>query len=570
MSSTQGFFSSIPLNAGWALQKGIEAVRTDRIYFTTPLLLAGYTGYHSFLHLSTASFGRDSLAFRKKLINDAFSAGGIEKIQLLSRSVIGSISLYDRAREVKVGLAYLGVSTLLLYSMHSYIKDTSNNTLKFSSTIGEGGKEIFPDQHSHEINVQALKTYGQNENFVNATLMQPWTSKFSKGTKQAVEIADQALIQQDTPMTAYIKNIRSAACSVFGSNETCAFTPPTTETMNAQGIKDVCEQTKETLHKLNPTDYSEKAASGIQSICDWTWGNLPFVSREGDCSGLKANLYNQNTDELTHRLTELNRVCEVVTERAILQGRAEYPADSLEGYNAYKTLYYKIVSPEIPAPPTPDTYGKIFYDTFSALYNKTVTHETAKLPTPDTYIGIFYNTISALYQRLTTHLAPYSSTVYTAVDNQGQIFRDFLRFSNQFPLSSSETDPIKLAHYSETLGKIIPKDLDSLTPENMPILREAASSFFGISPGFSSSEFKKAYRELQKLHHADQNKGVISKHIYAINTQFKDVFSKKGGVGYEYNSGSSLGRSIYSIPTPDRVVTDLWESFSTWWNNPIP
>ena len=571
MPPAEGFFSTIFLNASWALQKGVETVRTDRIYFSTPLLLAGYTSYHSFVHLSTAVRGKDSGAFRAKLRADAFSTQGLERIQLLARSFFGSISFIDRAREVRASLGYLAVSTLLLYSMHSYIKDTSNNNLKFSSTSGEGEKEIFPNQHTHEINTQALKTYGQAESFVNGTLLTPLTSKFSKGTQQAVDIVDQAVLPQETPMSGYINKVRSTVCSVFASQETCAFTPPTTETMNAQGIKEACDQTRDSLHKLHPTDYSEKAASHVQSICDWTWGNLPFVSREGDCAGLKANLYDQDTTELTQRLSELDRVCEIATERAILQGRADYPIDDLEGYNAYKTLYYKIVSPDTTPPPTPDTYSKIFYDTFGALYNKTISLIKPGSPAPDSYNNILYNTISSLYHRLTTPIAPFSSIVYTTVDKQGEVFRDFLQFSNMFPLSSGESDPNKLSQYSKTLEKIIPKDLNGLTAESIPILREAASSFFGISPGFSSGEFKTAYRALQRVHHSDVNNGVTSQHIYTINTQFNGIFGKNAPEGaYDYTFGSFLGRSIYSIPSPNRVVTDLWESFSSWWNAPVP
>ncbi len=578
MTPTDGIFSTISLNPSWALKKGLEVLSTERKYLAVPLLLTGYTSYHSFVHLSSAIRGRDSTPYRAKLREDAFSTGGLERIQLLARSLFGSISLIDRAREVRTSLGYLAVSTLLLYSMHTFIKDTSNNNLNFYSTIGGGGKEIFPDKHSHEINVQALKTYKVYESDINKTLVRnPFTPKLSKNTEEAVKIVDHALLPQDTPVTGHINKVRSTVCSLFASSKTCAFGPPSTETMNAQGIKEACAQTRATLYKLHPTDYPEKAASHVQSFCDWTWGNLPFISQEGDCAGLKANLHNQTTTELTARLSELDQVCEIATQRAVLQGRAEYPTDSLEGYNAYKNLYYKIVSPEIPAPPTPDTYRKIFSDAFSTLYNKTLTPETA---TSDSYGKVFYNTITSLYQRLTTPIAPFSSTVFTAVDQKGQTFRDFLEFSNNFPLSSQETNLTKLTHYSEVLREIVPRKLKELSKEEkeylkimMPILREATSSFLGISPGFSKDEFSGAFNKISKAHHNDRSKKAISVPLFAIANQLNAIFGTKGSksaASYEHTFGSSLGDSIYSIPLPDRVVIDLWEGFSKWYNASNP
>ncbi len=175
---------------------------------------------------------------------------------------------------------------------------------------------------------------------------------------------------------------------------------------------------------------------------------------------------------------------------------------------------------------------------------------------------------TTLYQKLISSANAYSWTIYKSVDRLGEPHRKFLEFSKNFPLSSKETNIETVKNYQNVLNALIPVNSKDFNSENLPIFREAAANFFGISPGFTQGEFNTAYRKFQKSHHADNSAGGdLNEALYGIAGSLKGLFGKSEG--YSQITGSSLGQSIYSIPTPYKAIEGIWNSFSDWWSAPL-
>lgn len=503
-------------STSWAVQKGVELIKTGGIYYAVPLALSGYLAYNGLYHAKTAIIGVDSFPYRVEILKKSLYDSKLshkERIQHLFHATFGSISLKDRAKEAFFSSLHIGGALLTLYALHTHIEgyhyataDDPENPVDIDSSTS---RDFYYDSHTSFENQLALGQYKKNKETVDAILLNSQPPELNRISKQVIAIADQALLPAKTTFRNILYYGQSLLNTIsFGI--TAAPAPhPSTESMSLEELNQAYEKTRELLEKNRPTfstqQFNSKMQNLTQRVCDWTWGY--FVNSDPEnCEKLASHFSDPSDITYEDHFKSLDDLYRTLSQRAILQERGQ-------------------------CPDTEEVRG-VCSDFFEAKMSR-----AAKS------MDELFKTIKSWRQEFVS-------------------LKDFGKF---FPLSQKETDPEKFNVYREAL-------IGLKSPENNAgLLKVAVRSFFpDLSLDFTKKELHKAFRKLSITHHADKADDALSQAQMGVATTLVDLFDKKNLYNATENDMSSVtSRSIFHCPTPMRVIQDLFSHAVQWWKSDL-